>query len=212
MVSFRLLVPILPLAVVLATHGLVGGWRELRLRFEPQWSLAPAALATLGLAIVVPASAYTSFSVDPVQPWVQDARPIADWLNAHCPTDKKLAVYAAGALPFYAADFEIVDMFGLNEVEIAHMAQPLMGGGYAGHEKYDTKLVLAREPDMFIFQPVLGDHKITEAGQWREGGLGHLVGQFTDDVAFWTNHSTQSAPMPDERHFNFVILNPYFCD
>jgi hypothetical protein len=122
-----------------------------------------------------------------------------------------LAVYAAGALPYYAPDFEIVDMFGLNEVEIAHLAQPQMGGGYAGHEKYDTDLVLKREPDMFIFQPVLGDEPITEAGQWREGGLGHLVRQFTDDVEFWATHSTQSAPMPDGRHFNFVILNPYFC-
>jgi hypothetical protein len=102
-------------------------------------------------------------------------------------------------------------MFGLNEVEIAHMAQPQMGGGYAGHEKYDTGLVLKRKPDMFIFQPVLGDQPITEAREWREGGLGHLVRQFTDDVEFWGTHSTQSAPMPDGRHFNFVILNPYFC-
>ena len=208
MVSFRLLVPILPFAAVLAAHGLVGTWQRLRPRLGSRWATV---LAVLGLLVVLPASTYTSLSVEPEQPWVQDARPIADWLNDHCPTDKKLAVYAAGALPYYAPDFEIVDMFGLNEVEIARLATPQMGGGYAGHEKYDTNLVLDREPDMFIFQPVLGDEPITEAGQWREGGLGHLVRQFTDDVEFWATHSTQSAPMPDGRHFNFVILNPYFC-
>jgi arabinofuranosyltransferase len=208
MVSFRLLVPILPLAVVLAAHGLVGAWEKIQARLGAKWALA---LAAAGLVVVLPASIYTSFSVEPEQAWVRDAGPIAEWLNAHCPTDKKLAVYAAGALPFHTPDFEIVDMFGLNETEIAHMAQTQMGGGYAGHEKYDTGMVLDREPDMYIFQPVLGDQPIVEAGQWREGGLGHLVSQFTDDSAFWANHSTQSAPMPDGRHFNFIILNPYFC-
>ena len=175
-------------------------------------------MAAMGLFVVLPASAYTSFTVEPQQPYVLDAKPIADWLNDHCPTDKKLAVYAAGALPYYAPDFEIVDMFGLNEVEIAHKAQPQMGGGYAGHEKYDTDLVLAREPDLFVFQPVLGEQPITEASQWREGPMGHLIRQFTDDIEFWATRSTQTAPVPDTlkgtgvRHFNFVIQNPYFCD
>jgi arabinofuranosyltransferase len=209
MVSYRLLVPVLPLVVILATYGLVATWRRLQPRLG---SKGATALAIVGLLIVLPAGVYTSFTVEPEQPWVRDARFIADWLNAHCPPGKKLAVFAAGALPYYAPEFEIVDMFGLNEVKIAHMAQPQMGGGYAGHEKYDTELVLAREPDMFIFQPVLGDQPITEAGQWREGGLGHLVRQFTDDVEYWATHSTQTAPMPDGRHFNFVILNPYFCN
>lgn len=208
MVSFRLLVPVLPFAVILAAHGLVAIWQRLRSPLGPRWSRV---LAVAGLLIVLPASAYTSLTVEPEQPWVRDARPIAGWINAHCPAGKKLAVFAAGALPYYAPGFEIVDMFGLNEVEIAHMAQPQMGTGFAGHEKYDTDLVLARGPDMFIFQPVLGDRPITQAGEWRKGGLGHLVRQFTDDIKFWATHSTQSAPMPDGRYFNFVILNPYFC-
>jgi hypothetical protein len=208
MVGFRLLVPVMPFVVVLAAHGLVGAWQQVRPRLGPKRA---AALAAVGLLVVLPANAYTSVSVETEQPWVRDARPIADWLNDHCPSDRKLAVYAAGALPYYAPDFEIVDMFGLNEVEIAHMAQPQMGQGFAGHEKYDTRLVLKREPDLFVFQPVLGSVPITEAGQWREGGLGHLVRQFTDDAGFWTTHSTQSAPMPGGRHFNFVIRNPYFC-
>ena len=208
MVSFRLLVPILPFAVVLAAHGLVGAWRRLQPRLGPNGS---AVLAIAGLLVILPANAYTSLTVETEQPWVRDAQPIAQWLNKHCPTDKKLAVYAAGALPYYAPDFEIVDMFGLNEVEIAHMAQPQLGSGFAGHEKYDTDLVLKREPDLFVFQPVLGDQPITQAGEWREGGLGHLVRQFTDDIEFWAIHSTQSAPLPNGRTFNFVIRNPYFC-
>jgi arabinofuranosyltransferase len=208
MVSFRLLVPVLPLAAILAAHGLVSTWQ----RLAPRLGLrGTRALAALGLLIVLPGSVYTSFTVEPEQPWVTDAKPIADWLNAHCPAGKKVAVFAAGALPYYAPDFEIVDMFGLNEVEIAHNASAQMGGEYAGHEKFDAQLVLAREPDLFVFQPVLGDRAIAEAGEWREGGLGHLVRQFTDDIDFWATHSTQTAPMPDGRHFNFVILNPYFC-
>ncbi|MGD8488411.1 MAG: hypothetical protein PVJ26_00720 [Anaerolineae bacterium] len=209
MVSFRLLVPVLPVAVVLGAHGLVAAWQRLQPRLSRSMS---ATVAVAGLLLVLPASAYTSPTVETEQPWVRDAKPIAQWLNEHCPADKKLAVYAAGALPYYAPDFEIVDMFGLNEVEIAHMAQPQLGSGFAGHEKYDTDLVLKRQPDMFIFQPVLGDRPITEAGQWREGGLGHLVRQFTDDIDFWATHSTQSAPLPNGRTFNFVIRNPYFCD
>jgi arabinofuranosyltransferase len=208
MVSFRLVVPVLPFVAVLAAHGLVGAWRRLQPRLGPRWAQIAA---VAGLLLVLPTSAYTSFTTDPEQPWVRDAKPIADWLNDHCPAGKKLAVFAAGALPYYAPDFEIVDMFGLNEVEIAHMAQPQMGGGYAGHEKFDADLTLKREPDLFVFQPVLGDQPITEAGEWREGGLGHLIRQFTDDIEFWATHSTQTAPMPDGRHFNFVILNPYFC-
>ncbi len=208
MVSFRLVVPVLPFVAVLAAHGLVGAWQRLQPRLGPRWAQIAG---VAGLLLVLPTSVYTSFTTDPEQPWVLDAKPIADWLNDHCPAGKKLAVFAAGALPYYAPDFEIVDMFGLNEVEIAHMAQPQMGGGYAGHEKFDAGLTLKREPDLFIFQPVLGDQPITEAGEWREGGLGHLVRQFTDDIEFWATHSTQTAPMPDGRHFNFVILNPYFC-
>ncbi len=208
MVSLRLIVPVLPLVAVLAAHGLVGIWRRLQPRLRPR--LAHIA-ALVGLLLVLLTSVYASFTIEPQQPEVLDAKPIADWLNDHCPAGKKLAVFAAGALPYYAPDFEIVDMFGLNEAEIAHLGQPQMGAGYAGHEKFDTDLVLKREPDLFVFQPVLGDHPITDAGEWREGGLAHLVRQFTDDIGFWATRSTQTAPMPDGRHFNFVILNPYFC-
>ncbi len=208
MVAERLLVPVLPLAVALAAWGLVGVWIRIRRRVRPQSALT---FAAVGLLAVSSGSFYPSFSVAPVLPWVNDARLISDWLNTHCPSGKKLAVFAAGALPYYAQDFEIVDMWGLNDATIAHLAEPQMGSGYAGHEKFDAKLVLAEKPDLFVFEPTLMDWPITQAAQWHVSGLAHLVRQFTDDAAFWSTHSTQSVQMPNGRYFNFVILNPYFC-
>jgi arabinofuranosyltransferase len=208
MVSFRLLVPVMVFVVVLVAHGLVSTWQRLRPRVGPK---AAPVLAAVGLLVILPASFYSTFTVEPGQPWVRDGKLIAEWLNADCPAGKRLAVFPAGAIAYYAPDFEIVDMFGLNEEEIAHTVQPQIGEGFAGHEKFSAELVLAREPDIFVFQPELGDHSITEASEWRQGSLGHLVRQFTDDIEFWATHSTQTAPMPDGRHFNFVILNPYFC-
>jgi hypothetical protein len=67
------------------------------------------------------------------------------WLREHADPHDVLAVDAAGAMP-YLSGLRSVDMLGLNDAHIAHLAVKEMGEGAAGHEKFDPVYVYQQTP------------------------------------------------------------------
>lgn len=81
------------------------------------------------------------------------------WLRVNTPSDAWTAARGAGAIAYYSQR-STIDMYGLNDIHIAHMQIANMGESVAGHEKSDPAYVLARQPDYMLaswddyFEPV----------------------------------------------------------
>lgn len=73
------------------------------------------------------------------------------WLGENYPPQTWLATANAGAIP-YASNLPTVDMLGLCDRHIAHRKVAEMGKGFAGHEKGDGAYILARRPQIILFQ------------------------------------------------------------
>jgi hypothetical protein len=58
---------------------------------------------------------------------------------------ESIAAVGIGALRYYS-DRPVIDMVGLTDLHIARETRVPMGGGWAGHEKYDSRYVLSRRP------------------------------------------------------------------
>ncbi|WP_437657849.1 hypothetical protein [Sorangium sp. So ce1182] len=75
---------------------------------------------------------------------------IGRWLRDHAPKDARVAVYAAGQIP-WASGLYAHDMLGLNDAHIAAIEPPSMGHGVAGHEKSDPDYTLrVIRPDIIV--------------------------------------------------------------
>jgi arabinofuranosyltransferase len=71
------------------------------------------------------------------------------WLREHTPPDTLVAVQGAGAIAYYGQR-PVLDMFGLNDLYIAHRQVDDIGTGKAGHEKKDPEYVLSQRPDYIV--------------------------------------------------------------
>jgi arabinofuranosyltransferase len=72
------------------------------------------------------------------------------WLHENVSPDTYIAVDAAGQMPFYA-DLKALDLYGLNDLNIAHRQVENMGKGTPGHEKMDMDYVIFEaQPDYII--------------------------------------------------------------
>ena len=72
------------------------------------------------------------------------------WLHDNVPRDTTIAVDAAGQMPFYA-DLNTLDLYGLNDLVIAHSPVEGMGEGTPGHEKMNMDYVIfVAQPDYII--------------------------------------------------------------
>ncbi len=60
-----------------------------------------------------------------------------------------IAVDAAGQLPCYSG-LPAIDIFGINDLHIAHMKVEEMGRGTPGHEKLDLAYIVSRRPAYII--------------------------------------------------------------
>jgi hypothetical protein len=80
----------------------------------------------------------------------EELRATGEWLRDHTPPGTLVALSSIGALPYYA-DRPIVDMMGLTDRRIGRLEMASMGRGPAGHEKGDGAYVLARRPDLILF-------------------------------------------------------------
>lgn len=158
----RFLVPILPMFYALLAGGLAVAWDwvlgQLRRWVSvPLWATRGAAvLAVLALVVgVFLASSLGGEKALFLDPF--DARlagrartEMGKWLHDNVPRDTYIAVDAAGQMPFYS-DLRTLDLYGLNDLKIAHRQVEDMGEGTPGHEKMDMEYVIfVAQPDYII--------------------------------------------------------------
>ena len=146
----RFFVPILAPAVLLAAE--VVRWVGNRARNIPRAGRA-ATLALAGLTLIYwiatlwssrPAGAITTRlerETYKYQKWALAAL----WLRDHTSPNTLLAATPAGVLAYYSRR-PVVDMLGLNDLHIGHLAVATLGSAMAGHDKHDPAYVLARRP------------------------------------------------------------------
>jgi hypothetical protein len=95
--------------------------------------------------------------------FVARQRVAAEWLQAHAPPGSLVAATPAGSIAWHMR-LPLLDMLGLNDLHIAHVAIPNMGSGRAGHEKGDGSYVLSRRPRYVLLGNVaVFDRPIEEA-------------------------------------------------
>jgi hypothetical protein len=154
LIEYRFLLAITPLLYLLIQESvwkvtdLARGWQ--RKRAFRAGLFPPALLGTIlcGLAYLLVAQPSVQGSRQRVvrtRVQYEDFATMGKWLRDQVPREASLAVHHAGAMPFYSR-LTTLDLYGLNDVHIAHRVMPDLGKGYAGHEKYDVDYMLSRRP------------------------------------------------------------------
>jgi len=88
--------------------------------------------------------------------WEWDGQVVGNLLRcAFGDAQPLLACDAAGCLPYFS-ELPAVDMLGVNDRHIARTRPPRFGTGPLGHELGDGEYVLARKPDLIIFDKPRG--------------------------------------------------------
>jgi hypothetical protein len=158
----RFFVPLMPLFYALFAGGLIvaGEWLIDQLH---RWRTFPRSLER-GLAAAVIAGLVAGIFVQSSLNGEKalfldrfDARlagrartAMGKWLYENVPRDTYIAVDAAGQIPFYS-DLRALDLYGLNDLTIAHRQVENMGKGTPGHEKMDMDYVIfVAQPDYII--------------------------------------------------------------
>lgn len=212
MIAYRFLVPIMPLICLMVADVVYV------LRDQVQNRTSP--VVGIGLIIFIlllhllntiyvgnKQQNHTFFT----QKWVPDGQKIASAIKSHCEPDVSLALFAAGSVGYHAINHPVVDMFGLVTPEVTRSPTSIMGQGMAGHERFNAQVVRALQPELYIFQTELGNEPITDEKGWRQGGLAHLVQQFTDEPSFWAQHATKTVELEPGIFWNFVMRHGTAC-
>ncbi len=166
---FRFMVPILPLACLVAFYPCVHGIR----RYDLSPAVATTAtLLTLGAIVLsgITVSRQTQRTDD--DPGTQldqfigecaharDWAVMGRWFHQHAPADASLCCVAIGAVGYYSG-LKIIDPHGIVDETIAHKRTKL-GRGYAGHEKFDVEYTVARRPGYFLLVHVFTPRAVPE--------------------------------------------------
>lgn len=143
--AFRHATPLLPMLAALVAAGVAG----MPARARPIAALA-AVLLLVGQAIrQTDADAYKRAHNEG---WVLHGLSVGEALDrlfADHPSPPRLAIAAAGAVPYGAAGLPALDVLGLNDHHIAR--QPPSPNGWIGHAHGDPDYVLAQAPDLIFF-------------------------------------------------------------
>lgn len=132
---------------VLAAHGFAALARFGRLGSAVAWLLALAAIGTARYDAERPT---TDVRQQP-STWEWNAIAIGQWLGQAFGDERPLlAIDAAGAVPFYSG-LPCVDMLGLNDATIAKTPLSPERGFVVGHNRGNGPYVLARQPDLVVF-------------------------------------------------------------
>jgi hypothetical protein len=158
----RFFVPLMPLYYTLLAGGLsvAGQWLTGQLH---KWRTVSAWLTTSLTALLIVALSAGVFWASSLNGEKAlfldrfDARlagrartAMGKWLYEYAERDTYIAVDAAGQIPFYS-DLKTLDLYGLNDLTIAHRKVENMGQGTPGHEKMDMDYVLfTAQPDYII--------------------------------------------------------------
>ncbi len=159
----RFFVPILPEAYIVVAFGSVEAYKSLQSLVSKIWTSSRALVGQRWVAVSLVAVALVAlFSHSSLNgehklfiERFQAARAtsarvaLGRWLHDNVPTDTFIAVDAAGQIPYYSG-LRALDMFGINDVEIAHLKVETMGEGAPGHEKFGFDRVMWLQPDIII--------------------------------------------------------------
>ena len=162
---YRFLVPLLPSAFCLLSCGL----REILVRGSP-WARIAAVLATLGAiafhlerqismdreASIINSPSRRPFGLEPLE-WTRVYgnrwRGIGRWLATIKAPGDSTAIGAAGSVPYYSG-LPNLDLFGLNDVQIAHHGRVI--GNRPGHQRFASMdYLLAKKPTFIFMNPEL---------------------------------------------------------
>jgi arabinofuranosyltransferase len=127
------------------------------------------------------------FSVQ-MEGWAEMGR----WIAENSLPEATIAVDAAGLIPFYSRRYAL-DMFGLNDLHIAHLPMPVSEQSVVAHEKFDPSYILGREPD-YIFTSFLD-----EQGNALSAGLPSVGQEFTEQYELVAIVKTRNGPPSDGR-------------
>lgn len=154
---FRFMAPVLPVLGVLALYPGVYLVRRFRLARPAAYLAALPGLAALAASDLMagkqergPAfggeTHFGSFEVETIiaEQWTI----MGEWLRERTPAGSSLATIAVGAIGYHS-HLTIIDPHGITDAHIAHQRREL-GGGYAGHEKFDTEYILSRRPSYIL--------------------------------------------------------------
>jgi arabinofuranosyltransferase len=159
----RFFVPILPLAYILVSTGLVEAYQTVegwvgRRAESARASKSLKAIALLCLALGCLALLVSSSWHGEHELFVsrfQAGRAtrarvtMGKWLRENVSAQTFIGVDAAGQIPYYAG-LRTLDMFGVNDVHTAHLQVEEMGQGVPGHEKFDFNYIMWQQPDLII--------------------------------------------------------------
>ena len=176
MAYFRFLVPVLPFLCLALPLTLVAARR----RWPRSAPARAAAVALLVVATLIPSANLEALPRDPPpsgpflrahhlpDSWYMKMRHVTafprliserwyvnrfallgTWLERHLPREASFAYYAMGVIG-WTCDRAMLDMYGVNDVYIAHKTVATMGRGVAGHDKRDFLYVLRREPTYIL--------------------------------------------------------------
>ncbi|MBI2724509.1 MAG: hypothetical protein HYX50_05550 [Chloroflexi bacterium] len=166
----RFLTPVVPVLYLAGVCGIATMLQaSLPDRRRYAW-VAGAALALAGLALA-------HASIDPTlqtdRRALQEREILGRWINANTPQDYTIAVFAAGATPYYAQR-RALDMLGLTDETIAHTKVPAFGRGLPAHEKFNIDYALDTVRPEII---VMGDSSPSTATKAQyQGSLGLVAG------------------------------------
>ena len=152
MQSFRLLLPIIPLAAYIV-HLL------LRRIISPKEKLRTIAVYSLLFFLAV-----GQINAKTIIPQYEDPAScvgaiIGKHIAKYWPEHSLIALNTAGSTPYYATNHHYIDMLGLNDRHIAkrQIGQPVLPWQRVpGHAKGDGDYVLSRKPDFIIIGPAEG--------------------------------------------------------
>jgi arabinofuranosyltransferase len=167
----RFLIPLLPVMYVLG----VGGMKGLAARLDQRkHNLLWVGFVGALICIFVIWSRFERRGYLSLQQegWIT----LGHWLNHQAQPDDTLAIDAAGIVPFYSTLYTI-DMFGLNDLHIAHLTVTT-GQGFAGHDKSAPAYVLNRRPTYIATW-------LDQDGHARQAGLPTVLDQLEADYILW---------------------------
>ncbi len=145
----RFLLPILPAMTILSVAGVAAVLRRWAPRLREH--LPSVALALGALTAVLAYSSEHWEGVRALQEQDRDRSMIAAWIAENLPKNSRLAVNAAGLIP-YRTGLETIDMLGLTDRHIARVAVEEADGGRRklAHFKSDGAYVYGLAPDVIL--------------------------------------------------------------
>jgi arabinofuranosyltransferase len=193
----RFIIPLLPLVYILGVGGAIGlaahfGQRGRRLLWV---GLISFLVCIFAIWSHIEREGYLRLQNTMHRGWIT----LGYWLAAHAQPGDSLAIDAAGIIPFYTHLYTI-DMFGLNDLHIAHRDMTI-GQGLPGHEKFDPPYVLARNPTY-----IAGWLDKEGRALYFQSDLPTTAKQFADSYDLWAI-VLMRPPINDEAS---VIVSPTY--